>query len=140
MEQQGQQQAQNVPQGFGPPPPPYAPTPYAPQQEQFQQPFPGPEFLAADRRFAIVIDEAGVCFESQGHTAEFPWHDITTVHYKQGTSGHILMVGVVLTDGRFLDCAVVAKNRGMLQEWFEEIAPVLGEYLGNRGAPGNTNR
>ncbi|WP_434595677.1 hypothetical protein [Streptomyces sp. A5-4] len=87
-----------------------------------------------------MIDEAGVCFESHGHTAEFPWHDITTVHYKQGTSGHILMVGVLLTDGRFLECAVVAKSRGMLQEWFEEIAPVLGEYLDNRGAPGNPTR
>ncbi|MBT2510337.1 hypothetical protein J7I98_31685 [Streptomyces sp. ISL-98] len=145
------------PQGFGPPPPayapapqaqqPYAPSPYAapapyapqmpvaptPAPAPAPAPAPGPEFLAADRRNAVVVDAEGVSFEWNGATADFPWRDIQTVHFKQGPQGLVLMVAVVLPDGRFYEGAVLARNQGKLHEWFAELAPVLGFYLAGRG-------
>ncbi|MEV0095984.1 hypothetical protein [Streptomyces sp. NPDC050738] len=115
------------PQGFGPPPQPYA----APQQPQ--APSPHPDFLAADRRQAIVIDADGVSFEHQGQTADFPWRHIQTVHFKAGPAGTVLMVAVVLPDGRFFEGTVSARNAATLHEWFAEIAPVLAYYLNSRG-------
>ncbi|GAA1166621.1 hypothetical protein GCM10009654_24400 [Streptomyces hebeiensis] len=121
------------PQGPGQPPYPQGPgQPFAAQPAAVQPPA-GPDFLAADRRSAVVVDAAGVSFESNGHTLDFPWHDIATVHYKAGSPGHVLMVAVVLPDGRFFECAVIARNRGKLQQWFADLAPVLGVHLAGRG-------
>ncbi|MFE5818015.1 hypothetical protein [Streptomyces sp. NPDC056479] len=111
--------------GFGPPPPQYAPAPpaYAPA------PVPaGPEFLAVDKRNAIVVDASGVVFEMSGHTLEFRWPEIHGVHYKASPDGKALMVAVVHPDGRFHECAVEAKPRARLQEWFPQLAWVLGHY------------
>ncbi|MEU1475531.1 hypothetical protein [Streptomyces sp. NPDC005760] len=117
--------------GFGPPvPPPYAdpqhgrpaPPPYP------QQPTEGPEFMAVDRHNSIVVDSAGVAFEDHGHSAEFPWHEIRSVHYKAGPNGKTLMTAVVHLDGRFYECVVDAKSRDSLARWFAELAPVLGYY------------
>ncbi|MGW0548388.1 hypothetical protein [Streptomyces altiplanensis] len=143
-------------QGFGPPPPayappppayapappphapspyppsPYAPSPYAPQTPGAPAPAPGPDFLATDPRNAVVVDAQGVSLERDGATADFPWQDIQTVHCKPGTWGHVLTVAVVLPDGRFYEGAVTARNQAKLQEWFAELAPVLGFYLGGR--------
>ncbi|MET9518629.1 hypothetical protein [Streptomyces sp. NPDC002994] len=112
-------------QGFGPPPPAFAPAPV---------PVPaGPDFLAADRRNAVVVDAEGVSLERNGASLDFPWRDIQTVHYKAGPGGEVLMVAVVLPDGRFFEGVVAARNRARLQEWFTELAPVLGFYLAGRG-------
>ncbi|MBT2493494.1 hypothetical protein J7E96_34345 [Streptomyces sp. ISL-96] len=122
-------------QGFGPPPPAFAPAP-APAP---MPPFPGqpvaagPDFLAADRRNAVVVDAEGVSLECNGATLDFPWRDIQTVHYKAGPGGEVLMVAVVLPDGRFFEGVVAARNQAKLQEWFAELAPVLGFYLAGRG-------
>ncbi|WP_093799321.1 hypothetical protein [Streptomyces sp. Wb2n-11] len=142
------------PQGFGPPPPayapapqpphapspyppsPYAPSPYAPQTPgapaPAPAPAPGPDFLATDPRNAVVVDAQGVSLERDGATADFPWRDIQTVHYKPGTWGHVLTVAVVLPDGRFFEGAVTARNQAKLQEWFAELTPVLAHYLAGR--------
>jgi hypothetical protein len=121
--------------GFGPPPPQYAPAPppYAPAQPAYApvppQPAPaGPEFLAVDKRNAVVVDPSGVVFELAGHTLEFRWPEIRSVHYKASPDGKALMVAVVHVDGRFYECAVEAKPRGRLQEWFAQLAWVLGVY------------
>ncbi|MGW7052559.1 hypothetical protein [Streptomyces sp. NPDC054887] len=147
------------PQGFGPPPPayapqpPYAPSPYAPAPHApaphapspyapqpagapapvHPSPAPGPDFLAADRRNAVVVDSEGVSLERDGATLDFPWHDIATVHYKAGPGGGVLMVAVVLPDGRFYEGVVAARNQAKLQEWFAHLAPVLHFYLAGRG-------
>ncbi|MEU0947138.1 hypothetical protein ABZ379_31045 [Streptomyces canus] len=109
------------PPGFGPPPPQYGygypPPPPA-----------GPEFMAVDRHNSVVVDSAGVAFEDHGHSAEFPWHEIRSVHYKAGPSGKALMMAVIHLDGRFYECVVDAKGRDRLGEWFTQLAPVLGYY------------
>ncbi|MGW6908349.1 hypothetical protein [Streptomyces sp. NPDC054940] len=140
--------------GFGPPPPQYAPAqppnapaqapnapaqpPYAPAQPPYApappqpappQPAPaGPEFLAVDKRNAVVVDVTGVVFELADFTMEFPWPEIRSVHYKASPDGKALMVAVVHMDGRFYECVVEAKPRTRLQEWFPQLAWVLGHY------------
>ncbi|WP_328378439.1 hypothetical protein OHB13_23910 [Streptomyces sp. NBC_00440] len=123
------------PQGFGPPPPPYAPAPPpVPQQPAGSASFAdgGPDFLATDRRNAVVVDSEGVSFERGGRTADFAWSHIRAVPYKGSYGGTTLMVAVVLADGLYYECAVDARNGATLQQWFVELAPVLGYYLGGR--------
>ncbi|MGX1880946.1 hypothetical protein [Streptomyces sp. NPDC055287] len=123
-------------QGFGPPPPAFAPapSPVPPPPGAYAAPMPaGPEFLATDRRNAVVVDAEGVSLESNGATIDFPWRDIQTVHYKPGPGGEVLMLAVALPDGRFYEGVVAARNQAKLQEWFAELAPVLGYYLAGRG-------
>ncbi|MEU8848426.1 hypothetical protein AB0C70_19795 [Streptomyces sp. NPDC048564] len=123
--------------GFGPPPPQYAPQhppaqpPYAPVPGQAVPPQPdpaGPEFLAVDKRNAVVVDASGVVFEMSGLTIEFRWPEIRGVHYKASPDGKALMVAVVHMDGRFYECVVEAKPRTRLQQWFPQLAWVLGHY------------
>ncbi|MET9964635.1 hypothetical protein ABZZ80_01570 [Streptomyces sp. NPDC006356] len=127
--------------GFGPLPPQYTPAPappsYAPAPPAYAPvpPYPapapapvGPEFLAVDKRNAVVVDASGVVFELSGHTLEFRWPEIHGVHYKASPDGKALMVAVVHPDGRFHECVVEAKPRARLQEWFAQLAWVLGHY------------
>ncbi|MBB4712914.1 hypothetical protein BJ965_002796 [Streptomyces luteogriseus] len=129
--------------GFGPPPPQYAPAPpaYAPQPPYARAPQPpyaqapppqqaaaGPDFLAVDKRNAVVVDASGVAFETSGHTVEFRWPEIRGVHYRASPDGKALMVAVVHMDGGFYECVVEARPRTRLQEWFPQLAWVLGHY------------
>jgi hypothetical protein len=118
-----QPQPYGAPPGFGPPPPPSAFAPQPPQEAPG-----GPEFMAVDRHNSVVVDSAGVAFEDHGHSAEFPWHEIRSVHYKAGPSGKTLMMAVIHLDGRFYECVVDAKSRDTLGRWFAQLAPVLGYY------------
>jgi hypothetical protein len=118
-----QPQPYSDPPGFGPPPPPSAFAPQPPQEAPG-----GPEFMAVDRHNSVVVDSAGVAFEDHGHSAEFPWHEIRSVHYKAGPSGKTLMMAVIHLDGRFYECVVDAKSRDTLGRWFAQLAPVLGYY------------
>lgn len=114
--------------GFGPPPPQYAPAPpaYAPAAPQ---PAPaGPDFLAVDKRNAVVVDASGVAFESSGLSVEFRWPEIRSVHYRASPNGKALMVAVIHMDGRFFECVVEARPKSRLQEWFPQLAWVLGHY------------
>ncbi|KUN74008.1 hypothetical protein AQJ46_06395 [Streptomyces canus] len=116
-------QPYGAPPGFGPPPPPSAFAPQPPQEAPE-----GPEFMAVDRHNSVVVDSAGVAFEDHGHSAEFPWHEIRSVHYKAGPGGKTLMMAVIHLDGRFYECVVDAKSRDTLGQWFAQLAPVLGYY------------
>ena len=102
--------------GFGPPPPQYAPhrapapPPHAPAQPGYgpvppqpQQQAAGPEFLAVDKRNAVVVDASGVVFEMYGLSVEFRWPEIRSVHYQASPNGKALMVAVVHQDGRNLN-------------------------------------
>ncbi|MGX5212931.1 hypothetical protein ACWKT3_30300 [Streptomyces violaceus] len=117
------------PSPYTPAPPPYTPAPPSYAQTPPQQPAPaGPDFLAVDKRNAVVVDATGVAFESSGRTIEFRWPEIRGVHYRASPDGKALMVSVVHMDGRFYECVVEAKPRTRLQEWFPQLAWVLGHY------------
>lgn len=139
-------QQQPTPGVFGPPPPPpaYAPgqadvPPHAPAPAYGSMPpHVDPEFLAADSRSGIVIDETGVTFDFEGQSAEFPWADIQSIHSKPGVGGHRLMVAVVLPGGKFYECGVKARNRETLDRWFRDLGHVLQVYLGRRDNPAHS--
>ncbi|WP_330173879.1 hypothetical protein OG875_10025 [Streptomyces sp. NBC_01498] len=137
------QQRQPGAQGaFGPPPPAYPPGPVPPYAPPHPSPYaptygpthpdPRPEFLAADSRSGIVVDENGVTFDIEGRTAEFPWSVVRSVHSRPGAVGHRLLVAVVLPDGRFYECGVKARNRATLDRWFRELGHVLHIFLFSR--------
>ncbi|MFI5802560.1 hypothetical protein [Streptomyces sp. NPDC051561] len=137
------------PDGFGPPPPAYGPpsTPYGtpqPHPHQTPQPHPynnpapaygapappppGPDFLAADKHRAVVIDSAGVSFEANGRTIDFGWRDLSNVQFRPSPAGQMLMVAVILPDGRFFECVVDARKAQILQRWLAEISYVISVY------------
>lgn len=108
--------------GFGPPIP-VDPALYAPQ---------GPEFIAHDKRNSVVIDPDGVALEVEGHTMEFPWAAVATVHFGPHPYGPLLMVGVVHTSGMLYECRIQGKKTGRLHQWLAQLAPVVHHYLANR--------
>jgi hypothetical protein len=75
-----------------------------------------------------VVDAAGVSFETRDLTADFPWQVVCSVHYRPGPNRKTMMVAVVHVDGRMYECVVEAKRREGLQEWFGQLATVLGHY------------
>ncbi|WP_405795237.1 hypothetical protein [Streptomyces sp. NBC_01506] len=126
------------PQPYGQPPPqpnPYLSPPPQPQASPPANPHANPEFLAADSRSGIVVDETGVTFDFEGQSAEFPWAEIQSVHSKPGVGGHRLMVAVVLPGGKFYECGVKARNRVTLEHWFRDLGYVLHVYLSRRDRP-----
>ncbi|MET8948560.1 hypothetical protein ABZX30_34840 [Streptomyces sp. NPDC004542] len=88
----------------------------------------GPEFMAVDRHSSIVVDVEGVAFEIHDITADFPWQEIRSVHYKASPSGKELMMAVVHLDGQVYECVVRAKPRERLAQWFAQLAAVLTHY------------
>ncbi|SDL91530.1 hypothetical protein [Streptomyces wuyuanensis] len=122
------------PGGYGPPPP--QPYPYG--QPAPPQPYGGPanaedpEFIAHDRTNSVVVDASGVALEIQGHTVEFPWAQIRTVHYAPAPYGTVLMVAVAHVGGHLYECRITARRKALLQEWLEEVAPVVHFYLSAR--------
>ncbi|MER6346660.1 hypothetical protein ACWC10_13115 [Streptomyces sp. NPDC001595] len=84
--------------------------------------------MAVDRHCSIVVDAEGVAFEINDVTAEFPWPEVRSVHYRASPSGKHLMMGVIHLDGRFYECVVEAKPRTKLQEWFAHLHQVLAFY------------
>lgn len=130
------------PGGYGPPPPyPGAygqPQPYPYGQPAPPQPYGGPanaedpEFIAHDRTNSVVVDASGVALEIHGHTMEFPWAQIRTVHYAPAPHGTVLMVAVAHACGLLYECRITARRKALLQEWLEEVAPVVHFYLSAR--------
>ncbi|MCZ7458326.1 hypothetical protein [Streptomyces sp. WMMC940] len=150
------QQGGYGPGGYGPPQPyPYGQQPrhypYGQSAPPYGQPVPAhaqpgpppqphggaahaeePEFLAHDRTNSVVVDGSGVALEIQGHTMEFPWSQIRTVHYAPAPYGTVLMVAVVHAGGLLYECRITARRKALLQEWLEEVAPVVHFHLSRR--------
>lgn len=132
---QPQPQPQLAPQPVYAQPPAYAPPQPPAYAPSYPPPDHNPEFLAADSRSGIVIDENGVTFDFEGQSAEFSWSEIQSIHSKPGVGGHRLMVAVVLPGGKFYECGVKARNSVTLNHWFRDLGHVLSVYLGRRDNP-----
>ncbi|MEU9744291.1 hypothetical protein [Streptomyces niveus] len=131
----GNPYAQPAPQPVYAQPPTYAPPQPPAYAPSYPPPHHKPEFLAADSRSGIVVDENGVTFDFEGQSAEFPWSEIQSIHSKPGVGGHRLMVAVVLPGGKFYECGVKARNSVTLNHWFRDLGHVLSVYLGRRDNP-----
>ncbi|MGW7361862.1 hypothetical protein ACWGI8_00170 [Streptomyces sp. NPDC054841] len=143
-DQHSQGAAPPPPPGFGPPPPGFGPPMPVPVQAPYggpvqppyggpvQPPYDGPEFLVHDRVNSVIVDANGVALEVQGHTMEFPWPAIRTVHHAPAPHGTVLMVAVAHADGMLYECRIAARRQAVLHQWLGELGSVLQFYLANR--------
>ncbi|MFC8918271.1 hypothetical protein ACFT5C_21115 [Streptomyces sp. NPDC057116] len=113
----------------GPPPAPYGAAPHPP----YGAPADGPEFMAHDRRNSVIVDPNGVSLEINGHTMDFPWAAVATVHHAPSPhGGAVLMVAVAHPSGMLYECRIDARRKAQLHQWLAELGPVLHHYLANR--------
>ncbi|MGI5480977.1 hypothetical protein [Streptomyces lavendofoliae] len=123
-----------APGPYAAPPVPYAaPGPYpGPYGPPAPVPADGPEFVAHDRRNSVIVDPSGVSLEVDGHTMDFPWAAVATVHVAPAPYGQVLMVAVAHSGGMLHECRIDAKRKAQLHQWLAELGPVLHHYLANR--------
>ncbi|MFI0900641.1 serine/threonine-protein kinase [Streptomyces sp. NPDC020983] len=118
-----------VPGGGALPPSPYGPgAPVPPPGTGAGQPG-MPEFLAMDRRNAVVLDPAGVSLGVDGQVTEVPWHAVDFAWCERAAGrGHTLLVGVSLRDGTVFSCAVGTRRAAELETWMAQFDATLGYY------------
>ncbi|MFR9787659.1 serine/threonine-protein kinase [Streptomyces sp. MB22_4] len=127
------------------PPPPYVPTavppppPYAPHAPTAlsQEPVPGqeePEFLAMDRKNAVLADARGISLGLNGATIDLPWPFIARVAYEQNvrTRGFALTVAVDTYAGQRYFCAVRTREAERIESWIDDLERLLDRHLPGR--------
>ncbi|WP_405786093.1 MULTISPECIES: serine/threonine-protein kinase [unclassified Streptomyces] len=122
-----------------PPPATAAPTPPAPAPPATQAPTPAmppyaptvaaphTEFLAMDRKNAVVADADGISLGNNGRVAAFPWAGIDTTWCTRGPKG--LVVAVALPDGSIHSCEVGTRNPVELEGWKAQFNAVRTHFL-----------
>lgn len=121
-----------------PPMPGYAPaalppSPYAPAALVANAPPDGPEFLAMDRKNAVVADPDGISLGTNGRVAEFPWSGIDRAWCERGKGrGNVLVVTLALPDGSVHSCEVGTRHPVELDAWRGQFTAVVGYYLPSR--------
>jgi serine/threonine protein kinase len=107
-----------------------APSPYAPGA-----PIPplgagaAPEFLAMDRRNAVVLDAEGMSLGSDGAIATFPWPAVDVAWCEKGPGrGNVLAVALALHDGTVHSCEVGTRDPAELAAWIEQFNVALAYY------------
>jgi hypothetical protein len=122
------------------PPSPYAPAGYGhpapvpaylpPAQQAAPQLTPsGPEFLAMDRKNAVVADPDGISLGVNGRIMEFPWAAIERAWCERRTGrGHVLVVAVALPDGSVHSCEVGTRRAAELEAWVGQFTALLAYY------------
>ncbi|MEU6811500.1 serine/threonine-protein kinase [Streptomyces sp. NPDC046831] len=101
------------PGGFGPP------EPVAAAEEH--------EFLAMDRKNAVVADAHGISLGINGRPFDVPWHAVRALTHTE--SGRGLTVTVYLHDGTSQSCRVTTRDQGELGDWITQLTAVLGRFL-----------
>jgi serine/threonine protein kinase len=88
-----------------------------------------PEFLAMDRKNAVVLDPSGVCLGRNGQVAEVPWPAVDVAWCERGPGrGHVLSVAVALRDGTLHTCDVTTRDPAQLDAWLAGFTAVLAYY------------
>ncbi|TDF43223.1 hypothetical protein E2C00_27270 [Streptomyces sp. WAC05374] len=89
--------------------------------------------MAHDRHNSVIVDASGVSLEVNGHTMDFPWQGVATVHHAPSPhGGAVLMVAVTHPSGMLYECRIDARRKAQLHQWLAELGPVLHHYLANR--------
>ncbi|MFG1810476.1 serine/threonine-protein kinase [Streptomyces sp. NPDC049040] len=111
------------------PPSPYLPgAPIPPPGGAFAGP-PEPEFLAMDRRNAVVLDRAGISLGNNGRVAEIPWPAVDVAWCEKGRGrGHVLVVALALRDGTLHSCEVTTRRPAELDAWMAGFDATLAYY------------
>ncbi len=104
-----------------PQPSPYAPTAgFTPEQ---------PEFLAMDRRNAVVLDVDGISLGTNGEVVEVPWAAVDVAWCERAAGrGFRLVVAVARPDGTLHSCEVSTRQAAELDAWTVQFTAALTYY------------
>ncbi|MFD7817320.1 serine/threonine-protein kinase [Streptomyces sp. NPDC059785] len=110
-----------------PSPLPHLPTALSPAAGHEEE----PEFLATDRKNAILADNRGISLGTDGTTVDLPWPSITQVTYDQTirTFGYTFTVTVRMSGGGHYACQVKTRQAERLEAWIDELEILLERHL-----------
>jgi serine/threonine protein kinase len=96
-------------------------------------PPPAPEFLAMDRKNAVVADASGVSLGTDGRVLAFPWPEIDQT-WSEPLPGRrpTLVVAVSLYDGALHTCEVGTRRPAELAAWQTDFAATAAHFLSLR--------
>ncbi|MFF6998450.1 serine/threonine-protein kinase [Streptomyces sp. NPDC008313] len=129
---------QTAPVGYQPtlvsPSPPVPPMPARPPAPPSLPPTmdavaESPEFLAMDRKNAVVADASGVSFSINGHMTDFPWYVIRAVTHTESGRKYGLTVTVYLTNGAAYFCRVTTRSEDELDDWITALTLTREHFL-----------
>ncbi|MFF3896404.1 serine/threonine-protein kinase [Streptomyces sp. NPDC001812] len=111
-----------------PPPPPHPPGPpgLPPTAASAGE---SPQFLAMDRKNAIVADADGISLGINGRPTDFPWHVIRDISHVESGRGLGLTVTVHLADGTSHSCRVTTRDEEELDDWIDRLTLVREHFL-----------
>ena len=89
----------------------------------------GPVFEVSDRRSSITAGRAGIRFQLDGETAEFPWEEIGAVEVDTARFGRRFALTVYTTALRWYSADVEAPARSLLKVWTVELDAALDAYF-----------
>ncbi|MFJ9968054.1 serine/threonine-protein kinase [Streptomyces avermitilis] len=86
------------------------------------------EFLAMDRKNAVVADAHGISLGINGHPTDFPWPVVQRVTHEETGRGYGLTITVTLTNGISHACRVTTRDENELDSWIETLNSVIARY------------
>ncbi|MFD7439300.1 serine/threonine-protein kinase [Streptomyces sp. NPDC059861] len=108
------------------PPKPSGPPSLPPTVDAVEQ---SPQFLAMDRKNAVVADVEGISLGLNGRQADFPWSSVHDVAYTESGRGMGLTVTVRLADGTSHSCRVTTRDEEELDDWIDDLILVREHFL-----------
>lgn len=115
--------------GHALPPSPYRPGAPIPPPGAAAEPPGVPEFLAMDRRNAVVLDPGGILLGTDGQVLSFPWPAVDVAWCEKGRGrGQALVVALALRDGTLHTCEVSTRRPGELDAWIARFDATLAYY------------
>ncbi|WP_406350895.1 serine/threonine protein kinase [Streptomyces sp. NBC_01635] len=111
-----------------PPLPPHPPGPPSlpPTVDSAEE---SPQFLAMDRKNAIVADADGISLGINGHPTDFPWYAVRDIVHVESGRGLGLTVTVHLADGTSRSCRVTTRDEEELDNWIDHLTLVREHFL-----------
>ncbi|MFI9613329.1 serine/threonine-protein kinase [Streptomyces sp. NPDC052023] len=88
-----------------------------------------PQFLAMDRKNAVVADTDGISLGNDGRTTHLAWSAVRAVTYDEKGRGLGLTVTVHLADGDSHSCRVTTRDEEELDEWIDQVILVREHFL-----------
>lgn len=114
-----------------PPPPPHSPVPPS-LRPTVDAPVESPQFLAMDRKNAIVADIDGISLGINGRSIDIPWYMVRDITHTNSGRRPGLVVTVHLADGTSHSCRVTTREEEELNGWINDLTLVRGHLLPSR--------
>ncbi|WP_435822014.1 serine/threonine-protein kinase [Actinacidiphila alni] len=89
----------------------------------------GQDFLAMDRKNAVLADDYGISLGLNGRTTELPWPLVDIAECDVAPGESVFRVAVVLTDGTVHTGRVSSRNPAELTWWVHTFNAIVRRYL-----------